>query len=448
MVKKAEYHDVYREFLDNDHILLDKEYLSNSHKMDAINKDGYYVQKSLADIRNKRESKIFHAHNKYTIKNIRTWINKNNFNFKLKSNVYIDIKSKLLFETNEGYLFTISLDGLLGNKGKYWLYHKSNPYTIYNIKLFLKINNIPLKLISDKYIRTDKNLIWECENNHRMEIPWNRVQQGQECHDCTMEKIKEKLKMSILEVKQIFIDCGYKPLFEECINQKQKLKAKDKDGYLIYTDTDSLKSNGTSSIFHKSNIYTIYNIDLYLKINKIPYTLISREYPGNKLDMEWRCDNGHYFKMSWDHFLQGARCLDCHIESYSGNKHPNYNPNKTDEERMLGRYQLYGESQEKWRIGVFIRDNRLCQCCFTKSNKINAHHINGYNWAIDERFDVNNGVTLCENCHKLFHKLYGRGGNTKQQYIEFIERYNTTEIKDQTTNIKFNTYENKTLIPP
>lgn len=441
LVKKAEYRDVVKEFLEKGYVLLDKEYLSNSYKMDAINKDGYYVQMSLSQLRKNRNPMIFHVHNKHTIKNIEIWIEKNNFDYKLISNEYVDIKSKLLFETNEGYLFDSTLDGLQSNEGRYSLFRPSNPYTIQNIKLYLVNNNIPYKLLSDTYNKNDENLIWKCDNNHQIKMTWSSFRQGSRCNDCAIERARERLKMPINEIKQIFIDNGYEPLFEECPNQKQKLKARDKDGYLIYIDTDSLKNNGNSSIFHKSNIYTIYNIDLYLKLNKIPYTLISRQYPGNKINMKWRCGNGHEFEMCWDNFLQGARCLDCHLIAYSGKNNPNYNHNKTDEERMLGRYQLYGESQEKWRIKIFIRDKRICQCCFKKASKINAHHLNGYNWAIDERFDINNGITLCEDCHKLFHMLYGRGNNTKEQFVEFLKRYNDSNIREIQTTIKFNTYK-------
>lgn len=53
--------------------------------------------------------------------------------------------------------------------------------------------------------------------------------------------------------------------------------------------------------------------------------------------------------------------------------------------------------------------------------RIQAHHLDGYNWAKDKRLEVDNGVTLCEDCHKTFHNEYGRGDNTKEQYNNFIK---------------------------
>lgn len=101
-------------------------------------------------------------------------------------------------------------------------------------------------------------------------------------------------------------------------------------------------------------------------------------------------------------------------------------PWKTDEEREKDR-SLYGDKYNEWRNAVYVRDNYICQCCGNnKGGNLNAHHLNGYAWCKDERLDVNNGITLCEECHKLFHSLYGRGNNTLEQFIEFIKNKKNT----------------------
>ena len=79
----------------------------------------------------------------------------------------------------------------------------------------------------------------------------------------------------------------------------------------------------------------------------------------------------------------------------------------------------------QWRKEVFHRDNHTCQCCKRRSHKgvpleINAHHI--ANWGDNEslRYDVDNGITLCVDCHTLFHQIYGKRNNNRKQLEEFL----------------------------
>lgn len=52
---------------------------------------------------------------------------------------------------------------------------------------------------------------------------------------------------------------------------------------------------------------------------------------------------------------------------------------------------------------------------------LHSHHINSYDVFINERFELNNGITLCQKCHDKFHTIYGHGKNTKFQFNEFVK---------------------------
>lgn len=60
-----------------------------------------------------------------------------------------------------------------------------------------------------------------------------------------------------------------------------------------------------------------------------------------------------------------------------------------------------------------------------------AHHLNGYNWDVENRFNLDNGITLCEDCHIEFHRIYGFGNNTKKQFEYFRDNVNPKEYKEQ-----------------
>ena len=52
---------------------------------------------------------------------------------------------------------------------------------------------------------------------------------------------------------------------------------------------------------------------------------------------------------------------------------------------------------------VFERDNFKCQVCGKVGGELNAHHIKEFSEYPELRFEVDNGITLCVNCHKKIH---------------------------------------------
>ena len=107
-------------------------------------------------------------------------------------------------------------------------------------------------------------------------------------------------------------------------------------------------------------------------------------------------------------------------KAHSGENNPNYNPDLTDEEREQGRHI---DGYKEWVYEVKERANFTCDCCGdNRGGNLVSHHLDGYHWNKEGRIDVNNGVCLCEKCHKEFHHIYGNKNNTKEQYIEFKER--------------------------
>ncbi len=60
----------------------------------------------------------------------------------------------------------------------------------------------------------------------------------------------------------------------------------------------------------------------------------------------------------------------------------------------------------QWRKAVFARDGYVCQACGKRGGRLNAHHKKPWAKFPALRYDVENGVTLCENCHKKEHRSH------------------------------------------
>jgi len=60
-----------------------------------------------------------------------------------------------------------------------------------------------------------------------------------------------------------------------------------------------------------------------------------------------------------------------------------------------------------WRRDVLLRDEYICQICHDKNGRLIAHHIASWADFPDKRYDINNGMTVCTDCHTFIHNYTG-----------------------------------------
>ncbi len=60
---------------------------------------------------------------------------------------------------------------------------------------------------------------------------------------------------------------------------------------------------------------------------------------------------------------------------------------------------------KQWRLQIYKRDKFKCQMpgC-NKKTKLQAHHIRKWSTNASLRYDIDNGITLCSQCHKLVNR--------------------------------------------
>ena len=100
---------------------------------------------------------------------------------------------------------------------------------------------------------------------------------------------------------------------------------------------------------------------------------------------------------------------DCLYNYYSGENHPYWidDRNKLKDNNKSIRW---GKDMNAWRKQIFKRDGYCCQICHEISRKgypieLNAHHIKSFKDYPKERFNIDNGITLCSACHVWVHHL-------------------------------------------
>jgi 5-methylcytosine-specific restriction endonuclease McrA len=214
-------------------------------------------------------------------------------------------------------------------------------------------------------------------------------------------------------------------ILEEYINNRTKLKARHNPCGFVFEVRPERILSGTSlcPVCVKGMARTTESVRKQIDIlTNGEYQLVG-EYRRNKAKIQVKHKKcGYVWKVYPDNFLgKGSRCPWCAALKITGEGHPRWNPNLTDEERMKERTK--DPEYREWVLAVFRRDGFTCQLCgSTESNALVAHHLNGYDKFVEQRTMVENGITLCERCHKEFHGEYGYGGNTRKQFGEFVQK--------------------------
>lgn len=74
----------------------------------------------------------------------------------------------------------------------------------------------------------------------------------------------------------------------------------------------------------------------------------------------------------------------------------------------------------EWRKTIFERDNFTCLKCEDTGGRLSPHHLFSFKEYPEKRLEVSNGATVCLDCHKKFHREFGRVNNTPEQFFQFV----------------------------
>ena len=170
----------------------------------------------------------------------------------------------------------------------------------------------------------------------------------------------------------------------------------------------------------KTNIekYGTYNVfgnrEIIKKIQATNQERYGATYPQGSIEVLEKTKRTNLEKYGVEHY----------VELFRG-KYIKENSPKWKGGPECSRVERATHEYRQWRASVFYRDNYTCAKCGArngsgKSIEVNAHHINNWRDNPDKRYDIDNGITLCEECHNKFHSIYGKRNNNISQINEFL----------------------------
>lgn len=109
----------------------------------------------------------------------------------------------------------------------------------------------------------------------------------------------------------------------------------------------------------------------------------------------------------WKHHFCNKQCHGrWRSEHQKGENNPRWIDGKSKEEisetARFWRQLRMSRKGRAWIRTVLKRDKKTCQICSSKLTPC-AHHIKSFTKYPESRFDVDNGITLCKECHTYVH---------------------------------------------
>ena len=316
------------------------------------------------------------------------------------------------------------------------------------------INSKNCELLETNYVNSSTKMKIRCSCGNIFIKDFNHFKRGQDtCPSCSLDRCKNKNKLSYKEVSEYISSHGCLLLSNDYNNNLEKLKIRCQCGNIFYKDFSHFKrgQNRCPKCGHEINTkkrikYTLEVAKDILK-EKGYEMLNENEYIDGYKPIKCKCSKGHIFDIKIGCLVIGkSGCRKCANEKLKGANHWNY---KGGESEII---DLARKSLKEWREMILKRDNYCC--VFTQDKDCVVHHIDSFSNIINLASEMTNipiltkvkdyknsedvyilinkikelhtletGVTISKKLHKEFHKIYGYGYNTREQYEEFISQF-------------------------
>lgn len=162
-----------------------------------------------------------------------------------------------------------------------------------------------------------------------------------------------------------------------------------------------LTNSGGFKKGHKTNIGRKYNFERNKKISLLRKGMIFSNETKKKMSLsrmgKTPGNKGTHYKS-----LKISKALK---ELYKNKEsHPRWKGGITPINKII----RHSEEYRLWRMAVFTRDHFTCIWCGQINGYLEADHIKSFSQYPELRFAIDNGRTLCKNCHSTTDTYKGR----------------------------------------
>ena len=192
----------------------------------------------------------------------------------------------------KGYKYKISIEDIIKNQELPKPIAKFNPYTIENIKNYLRLNQISTKILSNTFKGSGQPLLWECGCGRKFERSWNNfTRKTQICPTCSKTiQIKTQREQTFKLIKQECEQRGYILLTTDYNGPDQYLeyicsKHKDKGVQKIKAKFFLHKKQGCKycALEKRSNKKRVPEAELRLITEKVGFIYDHVEYKSSNI---------------------------------------------------------------------------------------------------------------------------------------------------------------------
>lgn len=234
----------------------------------------------------------------------------------LLSKEYISTSTKLDIQCPKGHIFQMHYNNFKQGK-RCAKCSNIKKYSYQEVKNIIEIeSNSGCKLISKEYTNniTKLDILCFCGNEFKTDLVHFLYQNKQHCDNCGGVNRSKKRKYKYIHIKEQVKNRGINLLTTE--NEYKSIHQKlvgELDGYIItFLYNNIVNKNCEPETFFINNPYTINNINLWLVKNNKSFILLSKAFKNAKATLLWKCNKcNNEWNVCWDSILSGTECPQC-----------------------------------------------------------------------------------------------------------------------------------------